>query len=199
MHPAWILLFLPLAVAAANQLFLKKTGLAPLVSVASALATFVLAVMLLGKTETISFPWATIGKIDIIKIGIKLDQLSTGMMIVVTGVGLLVHIFSLAYMKDDEAKARYFTGLSLFMFSMTGIVLSDNFIMTFIFWELVALSSYLLIGHWYQKDSAADAAKKAFLCNRVGAFGFMVGILMLWGITGALSFGGMAKGVSEFH
>ncbi len=87
------------------------------------------------------------------------------MMIVVTGIGLLVHVFSLAYMKDDEAKARYFTGLSLFMFSMTGIVLANNFIMTFIFWELVGLSSYLLIGHWYQKDSAADAAKKAFLCQ----------------------------------
>ena len=110
------------------------------------------------------------------------------MMIVVTGIGALVHIFSLAYMKDDEAKARYFSGLSLFMFSMTGIVLANNFIMTFIFWELVGLSSYLLIGHWYQKDSAADAAKKAFLCNRVGDFGFMIGILMLWGITGTLAF-----------
>jgi NADH-quinone oxidoreductase subunit L len=91
-------------------------------------------------------------------------------------------------MKDDAAKNRYFTGLSLFMFSMTGIVLSSNFIMTFIFWELVGLSSYLLIGHWYHKDSAADAAKKAFLCNRVGDFGFMIGILMLWGITGTLAF-----------
>jgi NADH-quinone oxidoreductase subunit L len=68
-------------------------------------------------------------------------------------------------MKDDAAKNRYFTGLSLFMFSMTGIVLSSNFIMTFIFWELVGLSSYLLIGHWYEKNSAADAAKKAFLCT----------------------------------
>ncbi|HEX7260717.1 MAG TPA: NADH-quinone oxidoreductase subunit L [Luteolibacter sp.] len=198
MNLAWILLFLPLAVAAANQLILKKTGLAPLVSVASALTTFVLAVSLLGKNETLSFPWATIGDFPL-NIGIKLDQLSTGMMIVVTGVGLLVHIFSLAYMKEDDAKARYFTGLSLFMFSMTGIVLAENFIMTFIFWELVGLSSYLLIGHWYQKDSAADAAKKAFLCNRVGDFGFMVGILMLWGITGALSFDEMKGGLETFQ
>ncbi|MEO8617265.1 MAG: NADH-quinone oxidoreductase subunit L, partial [Luteolibacter sp.] len=83
-------------------------------------------------------------------------------------------------------------------FSMTGIVLANNFIMTFIFWELVGLSSYLLIGHWYQKDAAADAAKKAFLCNRVGDFGFMVGILMLWGITGSLAFDGMAKGAEVF-
>jgi NADH-quinone oxidoreductase subunit L len=190
----WILLFLPLVVAAANQLALKKTGLAPIVSVASALATFVIAVLLLGKNETSHFAWATLGDFSI-NIGIKLDQLSTGMMIVVTGVGLLVHVFSLAYMKDDAAKARYFTGLSLFMFSMTGIVLADNFIMTFIFWELVGLSSYLLIGHWYQKDSAADAAKKAFLCNRIGDFGFMVGILMLWGITGHLAFDQMKGGL----
>jgi NADH-quinone oxidoreductase subunit L len=198
MNPAWILLFLPLAVAAANQLVLKKTGLAPIVSVASALATFVIAVLLLGKNETAHFAWATIGDFSI-NIGIKLDQLSTGMMIVVTGVGLLVHVFSLAYMKDDAAKARYFTGLSLFMFSMTGIVLADNFIMTFIFWELVGLSSYLLIGHWYQKDSAADAAKKAFLCNRIGDFGFMVGILMLWGITGSLAFDSMKGGLEAFQ
>lgn len=193
----WILLFLPLAVAAANQLVLKKTGLAPIISSASALATFILAVLLLGKNETSHFAWASLGDFSI-NLGIKLDQLSTGMMIVVTGVGLLVHIFSLAYMKDDEAKARYFTGLSLFMFSMTGIVLADNFIMTFIFWELVGLSSYLLIGHWYQKNSAADAAKKAFLCNRVGDFGFMVGILMLWGITGSLAFDGMQAGLATF-
>ncbi|MES2440675.1 MAG: NADH-quinone oxidoreductase subunit L [Verrucomicrobiota bacterium] len=187
---AWILLFLPLGVAAANQLVLRKTGLAPIISTASAIATFVLALLLLGKTGTANFAWATIGDFSL-NIGLQLDQLSTGMMIVVTGVGMLVHIFSLAYMKDDEAKARYFTGLSLFMFSMTGIVLASNFIMTFMFWELVGLSSYLLIGHWYQKDSAADAAKKAFLCNRVGDFGFMVGILMLWGITGTFAFSEM--------
>ena len=195
---AWILLFLPLAVAAINHLILKKSGLVPIVSTASAIATFVIALLLLKTTGGGSFPWATIGDFSI-QIGIKLDRLSTGMMIVVTGIGMLVHIFSLAYMKDDDAKARYFTGLSLFMFSMTGIVLADNFIMTFIFWELVGLSSYLLIGHWYQKDSAADAAKKAFLCNRVGDFGFMVGILMLWGITGALSFDAMADGVKSFQ
>lgn len=190
MNLAWILLFLPLGIAAANQLALRKTGLAPLISTGSSIATFVLALLLLGKTGTSNFAWASIGDFSV-NIGIQLDQLSTGMMIVVTGVGMLVHIFSLAYMKDDEAKARYFTGLSLFMFSMTGIVLADNFIMTFIFWELVGLSSYLLIGHWYQKDSAADAAKKAFLCNRVGDFGFMVGILMLWGITQTFTFSAM--------
>ena len=191
MNLAWILLFLPLVVAAVNQLVLRKNPLVPLVSTASAIAMLVISFLLLGKNEVASFNWATIGDFNL-HIGYQLDKLSTGMMIVVTGVGALVHIFSLAYMKDDEAKNRYFTGLSMFMFSMTGIVLANNFVMTFIFWELVGLSSYLLIGHWYQKDSAADAAKKAFLCNRVGDFGFMVGILMLWGITGTLSFSEMS-------
>jgi NADH-quinone oxidoreductase subunit L len=186
----WLLLILPLLAATANQLFLRKLGIAHWVSTASAAATFVIALLCLGKSETMAFPWATVGDFNI-NIGILLDKLSTGMMIVVTGVGLLVHVFSLAYMKDDSAKARYFTGLALFMFSMTGIVLADNFIMTFIFWELVGLSSYLLIGHWYQKDSAADAAKKAFLTNRIGDFGFMIGILMMWGITGTLTFSEM--------
>ena len=198
MNLAWILLFLPLAVAALCQLVLRKNPLVPLVSTASAVATLVISFLLLGKTGSDAFDWASIGNFHL-RIGIELDRLSTGMMIVVTGIGALVHIFSLAYMKDDEAKARYFTGLSLFMFSMTGIVLADNFIMTFIFWELVGLSSYLLIGHWYQKESAADAAKKAFLCNRVGDFGFMIGILMLWGITGTLTFDSMKSGLLAFQ
>jgi NADH-quinone oxidoreductase subunit L len=90
-------------------------------------------------------------------------------------------------MKDDDARARYFGSLSLFMFSMNGIVLSDNLVMMFIFWELVGVSSYLLIGHWFKKPEAADAAKKAFLTNRVGDFGFMAGILILFGLTGQVS------------
>lgn len=110
------------------------------------------------------------------------------MMLVVTGIGLLVHIFSLSYMADDKAKTRYFACLSLFMFSMTGIVLANNIAMTFIFWELVGLSSYLLIGHWYTRDAAANAAKKAFICNRVGDFGFLIGILTLWALTNTLDF-----------
>ena len=196
----WILLFLPLIAAAANQLYLKRNAfIASMVSVASVAVTFAISLMLLGKENSPEpFDWITLGTFSI-EIGIKLDQLSTGMMVVVTGVGLLVHIFSLAYMAEDSAKARYFTCLSLFMFSMTGIVLASNFIMTFMFWELVGLSSYLLIGHWYQKESAADAAKKAFIVNRVGDFGFMIGILMLWRITDSLSFDGMAEGIKTFQ
>jgi NADH-quinone oxidoreductase subunit L len=197
---AWLLLFLPLIAAAANQLYLKRNAfIASIVSVASVAVTFAISLMLLGKETAVTpIDWLTVGDFKL-QIGITLDKLSTGMMVVVTGIGLLVHIFSLAYMADDSAKARYFTCLSLFMFSMTGIVLASNFIMTFMFWELVGLSSYLLIGHWYQKDSAADAAKKAFIVNRIGDFGFVIGILMLWRITGSLSFDGMAEGIKTFQ
>jgi NADH-quinone oxidoreductase subunit L len=169
-----------------------------LVSTGSAAATLIFAIILLfNKDEfSVAYNWIAIGGFNI-EIGLELDQLSRGMMLIVTGVGFLVHLFSLAYMKDDSAKARYFCGLSLFMFSMTGIVLASNFIMMFVFWELVGLSSYLLIGHWFERESAADAAKKAFLTNRIGDFGFMIGILMLWGITGTFTFSGLEIWVAE--
>src|SRR5438445_2885327 len=110
------------------------------------------------------------------------------MLVLVTGVGGLIHIYSLGYMRDDPGKSRYFAALSFFMFSMLGIVLANNFVMLFIFWELVGLSSYLLIGHWFERDAAADAAKKAFITSRIGDFGFMIGILMVWGATGSVLF-----------
>jgi NADH-quinone oxidoreductase subunit L len=195
----WLLLLLPLFAAAANQLYLKRNAfLASMLSTASVVATLVISFLLLGKTDAPApFSWIAIGGFEL-PIALKLDELATGMMIVVTGIGALVHIFSLAYMADDSAKARYFTCLSLFMFSMTGIVLAGNFIMTFIFWELVGLSSYLLIGHWYEKDSAASAANKAFMVNRIGDFGFMIGILLLFGLTGTFVFDDMKSGLGAF-
>lgn len=191
---ATLLLGLPLLTAAFNLFFLSKRGnLAALVSTFACAATLLIAIVIYtrladGQTELYSMSWARISDSFDMKIGILLDSLSTRMMLIVTGIGFLVHVFSLGYMADDAGKARYFTGLSVFMFSMTGIVLSDNLVMTFIFWELVGFSSYLLIGHWFTKASAADAAKKAFITNRVGDFGFLAGILLLWSITGALSF-----------
>jgi NADH-quinone oxidoreductase subunit L len=196
----WILFYLPIVVAAVNQLVLRRNPLVPYLATAASAVCFILSLLLLGKEDIKGFDWATIGDLNI-QIALKFDQLSTGMMVIVTGVGLLVHIFSLAYMRDDEAVNRYFCGLGLFMFSMTGIVLSANFIMMFIFWELVGLSSYLLISHWYHKNSAADAGMKAFLCNRLGDFSFMIGVLLLWGLAGAnssaLSFDGLAKWAAD--
>ncbi|HSP42418.1 MAG TPA: NADH-quinone oxidoreductase subunit L [Luteolibacter sp.] len=198
MNLAWILFYLPIAVAAVNQLVLRRNPLVPWLATAACGACFVISLLLLGTTETAGFSWAKVGGLDI-HIALKLDHLSTGMMVVVTGVGFLVHLFSLAYMKEDESVNRYFCGLGLFMFSMTGIVLSENFVMMFIFWELVGLSSYLLISHWYHKDSAADAGKKAFLCNRLGDFSFMIGVLLLWGVVGTLSFDDMKSGLDAFR
>ena len=191
MNP-WLLLIIPIASAVIIQLGLKRNATASaLLSTLSVASTFIIAYLLLGKELSAApIEWINIAGLKL-DIGLQLDSLSKGMMIVVTAIGMLVHVFSLGYMKDDEAKARYFGCLSLFMFSMTGIVLASNFVMMFIFWELVGLSSYLLIGHWYHKDSAADAAKKAFLTNRIGDFGFMIGILMLWGIMGTVVFADM--------
>jgi NADH-quinone oxidoreductase subunit L len=101
---------------------------------------------------------------------------------------LLIHIYSLGYMREDPGKSRYFAALSLFMFAMLGIVLANNFVMLFIFWELVGFTSYVLIGHWFQRDAAAEAMKKAFLTTRIGDFGFMLGILMVWMTTGSIVF-----------
>lgn len=188
---AWTVLLLPLLVAAAILLGLKRwSGLSSLLSTGSAAITFFLCIGLArgGIGEVEAFPWLRLGDGFLVEIGFSLDELSRGMMLIVTSIGFLVHLFSLAYMQDDEGKARYFAGLSLFMFSMTGIVLADNLVMMFIFWELVGVSSYILIGHWYQKSSAAEAAKKAFLTNRIGDFGFMIGILLVWMLTGSFYF-----------
>ena len=102
------------------------------------------------------------------------------MLVVVNTIAPLVFIYSLGYMAHEEGYWRYFAGLALFLFSMLGIVLANNFVMMFIFWELVGVSSYILIGHYYGRASAADACKQAFIVNRIGDFGFMLGILMLW-------------------
>ena len=119
------------------------------------------------------------------------------MLLVVTGVGTLIHIYSLGYMRDDAGKSRYFAALSLFMFAMLGIVLSNNFVMLFIFWELVGFTSYVLIGHWFERDAAAEAAKKAFLTTRIGDFGFMLGILMVWMATGSIVFDDIVPQLSK--
>jgi NADH-quinone oxidoreductase subunit L len=111
------------------------------------------------------------------------------MLLIVTGVGGAIHIYSFGYMHEDKGMSRFFAFMSLFTFSMLGIVLANNFIELFIFWELVGVSSYLLIGFWFEKPSAGDAAKKAFIVNRLGDFGFLLGILMVWGLLGSLNFG----------
>ena len=191
---AFIILLLPLVAAACNLLLLrKKANFSAYVSTLSAAICLILTLGLIRQSRQSdldnlgSFNWIKIADFEL-DIGIELEGLGLGMILVVTLIGFLVHLFSLGYMREDVGKARYFSGLSLFMFSMTGIVFADNLAMMFIFWELVGLSSYLLIGHWYHKNTAAEAAKKAFLVNRIGDFGFMIGILLIWGSFGSVDF-----------
>jgi NADH-quinone oxidoreductase subunit L len=117
------------------------------------------------------------------------DQLSIVMVLVVTGVGTLIHIYSIGYMREDPRFARYFAYLNLFAASMLILVLADNLVLLYVGWEGVGLCSYLLIGFWFERDSAANAAKKAFLVNRVGDFSFLIGIFVLASAVGGLSIG----------
>jgi len=116
-------------------------------------------------------------------VGVYLDNLSAMMVLVVTLISFLVHVYSIGYMASDDQQGRYFAMLGFFTFSMLGIVLADNLLLIFIFWELVGFCSYALIGHWFEKEAAAAAAKKAFLFNRIGDLGFLVGLLLLWANT----------------
>ena len=133
------------------------------------------------------FTWIVSGDF-VVEARILLDQLSILMVLVVTGVSLLIHIYSAGYMKGEEYSNRYFTWLNLFVFMMLILVLSDSFVTMFIGWEGVGLCSYLLIGYWFEKKPAADAGKKAFIVNRVGDFGFMLGILLIFATFGSVAF-----------
>ena len=183
---AWIILFLPLLSAAGIALFARRDGkLSATISITAVVLTFLGSVglfLLFHETKYVNVEplrWLSVGDLEI-QIGIRLDPLSLLMLLVVTGVGSAIHIYSAGYMREDRAMGRYFACLSLFMFSMLGIVLANNFVMMFIFWELVGVSSYLLIGHWYERPAAADACKKAFITNRLGDFGFILGIIIVW-------------------
>jgi NADH-quinone oxidoreductase subunit L len=133
------------------------------------------------------FTWIVAGDFEV-EASILLDQLSILMVLVVTGVSTLLHIYSAAYMKGEEYYKRYFTWLNLFVLMMLILVLGDNFLVMFVGWEGVGLCSYLLIGYWFEKKSAADAGKKAFIVNRVGDFGFALGILLIFATFGSLAF-----------
>ena len=141
----------------------------------------------LPVAETLSHPWIAIGALRV-DFTFVLDQLSLVMLLVVTGVGLLIHVYSVGYMHDDPGYARYFGFLNLFLFFMTVLVLAGNFLLMFVGWEGVGLASYLLIGFWFQRNSAADAGKKAFILNRIGDFGFLIGIFLVLATFGTLSF-----------
>ncbi|HEV2486387.1 MAG TPA: NADH-quinone oxidoreductase subunit L [Terracidiphilus sp.] len=149
------------------------------------------SVVNLPYTETCPIPWINIGALHI-DFCFVLDQLSLIMLLVVTGVGFLIHIYSVGYMSHEDGYARYFSFLNLFLFFMTLLVLAGNALLMFVGWEGVGLASYLLIGFYFQKDSAANAGKKAFIVNRIGDFGFLIGIFLLLANFGTLTFSEIA-------
>ncbi|MEW6606170.1 MAG: NADH-quinone oxidoreductase subunit L [bacterium] len=195
----WWVPTLPLLTVPIIVFFTRKNkDLSSYVSIGAIFSSFLIScavfywVMTNGKAQSEHLLWFKTG-LTTIELSIVIDQLSAMMMVVVSFVSLMIQIYSRGYMRESDGKhdpgfSRYYAYLSLFTFSMLGLVLSNNFLQMYIFWELVGVCSYLLIGYWYHKPSAAEAGKKAFITTRVGDVGFMIGILLLFKLTGSFGF-----------
>ncbi|MGE5664382.1 MAG: NADH-quinone oxidoreductase subunit L [Deltaproteobacteria bacterium] len=204
---AWIIPFLPLAsffinIAVGKRLPRKGDW----VSLATIFAGLAMSIAIFYEVFSaydpnfryhVVYPWLSLGGRFVINAGILVDNVTAVMLLVVCGVSSLVHLFSVGYMHGDPRYSRFFAYLSIFSFSMLGLVLAESFFFIYIFWELVGLSSYLLIGFWFEKKSAADACKKAFVVNRVGDFGFLIGFLILYTATGVLGYDELFKAIGE--
>lgn len=189
-------LALPLIGFLVNALFGKKLPKSLVGAIASGvvLVPFIIILTtffsLLNGAEAIHvnlLNWFTVGSYSV-NFGLQLDQLSVIMVMLITGVGFLIHLYSISYMHDDENFSRYFSYLNLFVFFMLILVMSDNYLGMFIGWEGVGLASYLLIGFWFKNNDYNDAAKKAFIMNRVGDLGFLLGMFFIFYYTGSLEF-----------
>ncbi|MBE3072733.1 MAG: NADH-quinone oxidoreductase subunit L, partial [Acidobacteria bacterium] len=175
-------------------------------TMAASLGVSIVSVLALVRLEPIRrvmeqslYTWIAAGDLDV-SFALRLDPLAAVMILVVTGVGFLIHVYSIGYMHEETGSeyARYFSYLNLFASFMLILVLAANFLVMFVGWEGVGLCSYLLIGFWYRKQSASDAGKKAFIVNRVGDFGFLLGMLLLFTTVGTLDFQGVARAVSTW-
>src|SRR5277367_2225491 len=195
---------LPLAGAAINGFFGRHSSKKAITTVALAFcgAAFALALFVALRFSSASAPyyfdlahWFRSGDFQV-DFSFYLDQLSLVMLLVVTGVGFLIHIYSVGYMWDDDGYYRFMAYLNLFMFFMLTLVLAKNYLMMFIGWEGVGLASYLLIGFWFVKDSAASAGKKAFIVNRIGDFGFLIALFLMIKHFGSLNFEQVFQSVS---
>jgi len=183
----WLIPTLPLAGAAINGFLGRRSSKTAVTTIA---LTFPALAFLLALKIALGFSsdaapyvfqlahWIRSGDF-LVDFAFYLDQLSLVMLLVVTGVGFLIHIYSVGYMSDDPSYYRFFTYLNLFMFFMLTLILANNYLLMFIGWEGVGLASYLLIGFWFTKDSAASAGKKAFIVNRIGDFGFLIGLFLI--------------------
>jgi NADH-quinone oxidoreductase subunit L len=196
---AFALLLTPLASAALTACFFRRQ--AAVAQILSLLAASLIAVfsglLIFGPARhEVALEWLTLGPLTL-KLGFLVDDLSKLLLAVVALVGLLVHVFSLGYMKGEAHVARFFACLSLFMFSMLGLTLADDLIMLFIFWELVGLSSFLLINFYFEKPAAVAASKKAFIVNRLGDFGFLLGIIFAYWAFDSITLSEIAVKLAE--
>jgi NADH-quinone oxidoreductase subunit L len=192
----WLVPILPLAGAAINGFFGRRSSKKAVTAIALIFsgAAFAMALFLAAGFSSASAPyyfdlahWIRAGNFQV-DFSFYLDQLSLVMLLVVTGVGFLIHIYSVGYMWEDESYYRFMAYLNLFMFFMLTLVLGKNYLVMFIGWEGVGLASYLLIGFWFTKDSAASAGKKAFIVNRIGDFGFLIALFLMIKHFGSLDF-----------
>ena len=183
----WAIIVCPLAAFAAITLYVRHLPkIAGYLSILAIGVSFVLSLIALvdvlgagGGIATHSYDWFQAGPLEL-TLGVRIDGLTAVMLVVVSSVSLLVQVYSQGYMEGDPGYGRYYAYMSLFITAMLGLVLADNLFMLFIFWELVGLSSYLLIGFWFHKPSAAAAAKKAFIVTRIGDLGLLAAILLIW-------------------
>src|SRR5215469_6163601 len=195
----WLIPALPIVAAGVIALLKQpRRRLASSLAIGSLAISFLLALAGFGDVlagwatghavrETVNFTWIEIGGGNL-DLGWVLDPLSAVMLVMVTFVGLLIFIYSVGYMAHDENFTRFFCFLSLFAGAMLGLVIANSLLLLFICWEIVGLTSYLLIGFWYQKPSAAAAAKKAFITTRIGDLAFLLGMVWLYSQTGTLLF-----------
>jgi len=192
----WLIPVLPLVGAAINGLFGKRFSRQTVSAIALGFcgAAFAMALWIVSQYSSLTLPhverlasWIRAGDFQA-DFAFYLDQLSLVMLLVVTGVGFLIHIYSVGYMWEEGGFYRFFAYLNLFMFFMLTLILASNYLLMFVGWEGVGLASYLLIGFWFTKDSAASAGKKAFIVNRIGDFGFLIALFLMIKHFGSLSF-----------
>jgi NADH-quinone oxidoreductase subunit L len=205
--PVWLLILLPLAGAAVLLLGGRATDAwGHLLGCATVLASFVVGLVLfvdlLNRTaddRTIHerlFSWVPVAGLQV-DFGLQLDQLSVCFVLLITGVGSLIHLYSIGYMAEDPARRRFFGYLNLFVSAMLLLVLADNYLGLYVGWEGVGLASYLLIGFWSHKPSAATAAKKAFVVNRVGDIGLAIALMVMFANVGTVSYAGVFDAADE--
>ena len=193
----WLIPFLPLLGAFINVFVNRNPRVSGMIACATVAASFLLALgvffQLIGlpdgerSVDVVVYSWITTGTFAV-DVAFLVDPLSTVMMLVVTGVGLLIHVYSIGYMGKDVCCVRYFSYLNLFMFAMLILVMGNNFLLMFVGWEGVGLCSYLLIGFWCERRSAANAGMKAFVVNRIGDFAFILGLLLIFLYAGSLTY-----------